>query len=428
MSRAALIANSGLDCGAGERSRAVGAAASVGDARRGTRALAPAALCAALALAAIAPAATAADWIVSANDGKFVRVNGAGTYPRPAPPDSLALIDLAQWPPRLANLAVGIEHSIVGPPDAVAVTPDGHLAIVSAPSRYDDAAKAVVFDHDLQVVDLDSRPARLVARIDVGAQANGVSINPQGTLLLAAGLDGKVKVLRIDGKQLTLIDQLEVSRGRLAGISFTHDGTAALVALRDEGTIAVLDIDGGQVRLSRERVASGLVPYDLDISGDGHWAAVSNVGAAGMAGFAGVSAADAECVTLIDVSSRPFRAVQYLTVPSVPEGLALSPDGRWLAVQSMDGSNLAKGQAGYHARGKVTLFALDAAGARRVGELPSGAGSQGVVFSADSKRLVVQFDVEKQLAFYAIEDGRLRDTGQRLSLDAGPVSIRSVPR
>ena len=36
-----------------------------------------------------APLAHAADIIVSAQDGKFVRVEGRATFPEPAPPDSL---------------------------------------------------------------------------------------------------------------------------------------------------------------------------------------------------------------------------------------------------------------------------------------------------------------------------------------------------
>jgi hypothetical protein len=35
----------------------------------------------------------AADIIVSAQDGKFVRVEGRATFPQPAPPDSLVVID-----------------------------------------------------------------------------------------------------------------------------------------------------------------------------------------------------------------------------------------------------------------------------------------------------------------------------------------------
>ena len=35
----------------------------------------------------------AADIIVSAQDGKFVRVEGRATFPQPAPPDSVVVID-----------------------------------------------------------------------------------------------------------------------------------------------------------------------------------------------------------------------------------------------------------------------------------------------------------------------------------------------
>ena len=40
-----------------------------------------------------APRAHAADIIVSAQDGKFVRVEGRATFPQPAPPDSLVVVN-----------------------------------------------------------------------------------------------------------------------------------------------------------------------------------------------------------------------------------------------------------------------------------------------------------------------------------------------
>src|SRR5205809_7948715 len=107
-----------------------------------------------LALAALHPAA-AADLIVSAQDGKFVRVEGRATYPEPPPPDSLVVLDASRFPPVLkATIDSGLEHTVQGPPQAVAITPDGKLAIVAAPSRYDYAAKKELLDNFLQVVDL----------------------------------------------------------------------------------------------------------------------------------------------------------------------------------------------------------------------------------------------------------------------------------
>ena len=142
----------------------------------------------------------AADIIVSAQDGKFVRDTGRATFPEPAPSDSLVVLDASRSPPVVKGTLEGLEHTVQGPPQAVAVTPDGKLAIVAAPTRYDYAAKKELFDNFLQVVDIEATPPRLLAKVDVGAHANGLTINREGTLLLAAAHDGTVKVLAIEGK------------------------------------------------------------------------------------------------------------------------------------------------------------------------------------------------------------------------------------
>lgn len=369
--------------------------------------------------------AGAADIIVSANDGKTVRVDGVATYPSPPAPDSLAVIDGSVFPPAVKSIVTGVAHTIQGPPQAVAVTPDGRLAIVGAPSRYDYKAKKEIFGNYLQLVDLSGAP-HLTGQVALPGHPNGLAINRQGTLLLAASTDGNLYVLSIAGGVVRLTDHIRLSAGRLASVSFTHDGKAALVSLRDEGAVAVLDVLGDRLRITGQRISTGLAPYGIDISGDGHWGVIGNAGINGQNHPGNI--ADADSVTLVDLTRRPFRAVQYLTVPSTPEGVALSPDGHWLAVQAMDGSNVPPGNPGRKKFGKVLLFALEKAGARLVNTLPSGAAAQGLVFTADSKTLLVQFDVEKSLAVFAVRAGRLVDTGLRLKLPAGPASIRAMPR
>ena len=76
----------------------------------------------------------------------------------------------------------------------------------------------------------------------------------------------------------------------------------------------------------------------------------------------------------------------------------------------------------------MTLFSVENGIATRVNDLASGEAAQGIVFAKDNKTILVQFDVEKQIAVYQIQDGQLTDTGTRLDLKAGPVSIRSMPR
>ena len=123
---------------------------------------------------------SAADLIVSANDGKYVRVEGVSTYPQPAPSDSLAVIDASQFPPKITAVVEGVEHTIAGPPQAVAITPDGKLALLGAPSKYDYAAQKESFGTFLQLVDLEASPPRLLGRVEIGAHPNGLAINPEG--------------------------------------------------------------------------------------------------------------------------------------------------------------------------------------------------------------------------------------------------------
>ena len=375
---------------------------------------------ASLALAGFAPA-SAADLIVSAQDGKFVRVEGRATFPESPPPDSLVVVDASRFPPVVkATVESGIEHTVQGPPQAVAITPDGKLAIVAAPTRYDYAAKKELFDNFVQVVDLEASPPK-VARVDVGAHANGLTINRAGTLLLAAAHDGTVKVLTIEGKTVKPASQVKVGEKRLSGIQFMPDGKSAIVALRDENGAAVLAIDGIDVTLTRERIATGVNPYAIDVSSDGKWAVIGNTGV-------NRTVDDADVVTLVDVGQRPFRAAQQISVAATPEGVAISPDGRWIAVSSMAGSNLLAADPGRHKLGKVALYEIRDGAATKVNELPGGEAAQGVVFTQDSKTVIVQFDVERALALYAVRDGKLVDTGERIKLAAGPVSIRSMPR
>ena len=379
-----------------------------------------------LAIAITACTAHAADWIVSGNDGKYQRVEGRDTYPANPQPDTLTLLDASHFPPQV-KVQVEVENGIQGPPQAVAITPDASVALVAAPTRYDQAAKKLLMDTFVQVVDLKATPPA-VTRLDIGSHPQGIAIDRSGRLALVTCVDGSVVVLGIEGNRVTLADTLKIAQKRLAGVSFTHDGRHALVALRDEQGVAVLDVADGHVTDSGVRLSSGVAPYTVDVSSDGKWAVVSDVGLSGLPAYAGKLAGDADTITLIDISHEPFRAVQHVTVPSLPEGVAISADGKWIGVQAMDGSNLTPDNPGRHARGKVLLFAIRDGQAVKMSEAPGGEAAQGIDFSADSKYLIVQFNVEKQLALFAVNGGHLRDTGQRIALTGGPSSLRTTPR
>ena len=377
-------------------------------------------------LASASMSVHAADWMVSGNDGKYQRVAGRDTFLPQPPADTLTLLDASASPPKVVQ-QVEVENGIQGPPQAVAIAPSGKLALVGAPTRYDETQKQLVFDNFLQIVDWEKTPA-VVTKLDLGTHPQGIAISPNGRLALVANTNGSVAVLRLDRALVLTAGTINLSSKRLSGISFTHDGQHALVSLRDEQGVAVLDVRDDTVSDSGLRLSTGVAPYTVDVSSDGRWAVVSNVGLAGLPGYKGTLAGDVDTITLIDTSRSPFRAVQHITTPSLPEGVAISPDGRWIAITAMDGSNLTPDNPGRHDKGKVVLYALRDGKAQQVSALAGGEAMQGIVFTADSQRLVVQFNVERQLAIYAIDGGKLKDTGQRMALTGGPSSLRSAPR
>jgi DNA-binding beta-propeller fold protein YncE len=364
--------------------------------------------------------------IVSANDGKFLRVQGRATYPADAPPDSLTLIDAGGGSIRVLGTLTGVKHSVAGPPQAVAVTPNGRLAVIAAPSTYDYKLHRETFGTVLQFVDLTESHPRLSRELEIGAHPNGLAIDPSGNTLLAACLDGAVKI--VDLQSLRMVASVKVSAGRLAGVSFTHDGRAALVARRDEGGAAVLDVKDSDISLSAEVISTGIAPYTIDVSSRDNLAVISNVGLAGLQDHK--APGDADTISLVDLSIRPFRTVQYLTVPATPEGVAISPDGAWIVGQSLDGSNLLPTDPGPGRKdvGRLTLFAVRNRRAVKVDDVASGEAAQGVVFAKDSKTVLVQFNVERMIAVFRIQEEKLIDTQQRVKLAAGPASIRSTPR
>ena len=213
---------------------------------------------------------------------------------------------------------------------------------------------------------------------------------------------------------------MKVGDKRLSGISFTHDGKAAIVAQRDENGASVLSVDGRTVALTKERISTGVNPYAVDVSSDGRWAVIGNTGTSR-------TVDDADVVTLVDVSRRPFRAVQQISVPATPEGIAISPDGRWIGVSSMAGSNLLASDPGRHKLGVVSLFEIRTAGpqGRRAARRRSRARRRVQPGQRDDDRAVRRREGARALRDPRRQAGRHRRAHQAR---AGPVSIRSMPR
>src|SRR2546426_9845232 len=88
-----------------------------------------------LAVLVLVPAAHG-QLLLSTNDNKVTLVNGVTTVVKSPPPDTLTIIDLKAWPPKVVA-ELEVPGSVVGPPFSVALTPDESLALVTSPMKLD---------------------------------------------------------------------------------------------------------------------------------------------------------------------------------------------------------------------------------------------------------------------------------------------------
>jgi len=369
------------------------------------------------ACAGVPGAGEPASYFISVQDGRAGLADGKSVV-RDAP-DSLAVVELSAGRLRLAHQLL-MPTSLVGPPSSIAIAPGGQLALISAATRRDanDARKVVA--HDLvSVVALDPSgqvAPRIIGSVTTGVGASGISINRSGTLALVANrVEGSVSVLALEGQQVRAVGK--VTLGDKAGpahVAFTPDGRRALVSRDGDSRISLLAIDGNKVTLEPRELHAGLRPYGLDVSPDGKWAAVTNLGG---------GSGDADTISLIDLRSPNPRVIDTVTVGQTPEGIFFSSDSRRLAVTVIDGSN--KPQASpFHGTARYKLFDVAGDRLKLASEIVGGQWLQGHAFNADGSAVLVQDAAQRQIRLYRSQSGVLADTGERLQLDAAPAAVK----
>jgi DNA-binding beta-propeller fold protein YncE len=382
------------------------------------RAMTLTALVTPLVLASAVPAG--AQIAVSSNDNKVLLVNGAVTVVKNPPPDTATFIDLGVSPPKVLA-EINVPGSVFGPPFSVAVTPDESLALITASMKIDpaDPTKQVPNDR-LSVVDLRASPPAVIGTLETGKGPSGLSINRQGTLALVANRsEGTVSVFGIQGKTVTGLGTVRIADEKAATghVAITPDSKLALVTRDGDSMISLLTIDGTKVEYTKRDLSAGLRPYGIDISADGSIAVVANIGR---------GSGDSDTVSVIDLRANPPRVVETVTVGQTPEGIKLSPDGKLLAVQVMNGSNRAKDSPFYAPNGKLILYRVDGTRLIPLAAAWVGQWSQGIAFSADSKTILVQNMVEKDIQVLRWDGTSLVDTGQRIKTNGGPAAIRTA--
>lgn len=371
------------------------------------------ALLATAAAVAISSAARA-DVILSSNDGHTVLgPHGALVAPPTPHADTLSVIDVSRYPPRI-TATIDVPGSVVGPPTAVWVAPDESWAIVTSATKADaQAPGGIAWDDRVSVLDLTAMPPRIVQSLTAGAGATTVRVSPDGTLALIVNRTaGTVSIYTVQDKRLTPAGTLDIGKGTLpSGLVFLHDGKTALLSRYGDNMVSVLHIDGTHITIDKRPITAGVAPYTMDINAAGTLVAVSNMGRGN---------GDVDTVSLIDVAQTPPRTVDTVAVPSGPEPLKFSPNGRFLAVGAQMGSNKPADDPFHHDHGVVTMFAVVGTILWPVAQAPVGPWAEGVAFSRDGRTLLVQNMGDRTITVLRW-NGRRLTPGVTLQVkDAGP--------
>jgi DNA-binding beta-propeller fold protein YncE len=365
---------------------------------------------------ALLSASAHADIAVSANDTHSTLINGVGGAVSDPPPDNATVIDLAQSPPRIIA-TVDVPASVAGPAQGVFVAKDESFAIIPAGNRAEGGK--IVPDNRVSVIDLSASPPKVVQQVTAGVGANAVAVNPAGTLVLVTNrTDGNVSAFSLKDKQLTPLGTIDLgdAKSLAAGVVFAPDGKTAFVAR--EGAISLLEIDGETIKVDPKQAILALRPYPIDISPDGKLLAVANSWGPN---------ADVGSVSLVDLSSKPYRVVDVARTPSVSEGIRFSPDGKYIAASSLNGSTSPTASPRYKDHALLTIFAVSGPTLTKTAEAPLGKWSQGIAFSKNGGTILVQNMTEKNFSVFGFADGKLTPQPP-LALPVGAPAMIGTPQ
>lgn len=365
--------------------------------------------------------AAMADVVLSSNDAHtvmdgqkvMVAANSFG-------PDTVTVIDVKSYPPTI-KAAFEAPGSVVGPPGAIWISADESWGIVTSATKVDQAGTTAGISPDdrVTVFDLTSQPPKVVQSVTAGLGATQVRVSPAGTLALIANrAAGTVSVFTVKDKRLTPVGKVDTGNPKSlpSAVAFVDEKTALLTRSGDN-MVNVLHVDGINVTIDPRPLTTGVAPYTMDINAAHTLAAVSNMGRGD---------GDADSVSLIDLKANPIRVASTFSVPSGPEPMKFSPDGRFLAVGAENGSTKPGSDPFHHADALLSVYAVKGTTLDKITETKVGAWVEGVAFSGDGKTVLIQSMQDRMIEVFRW-NGKTLTRGKSLPIQgAGPESFATA--
>ena len=348
----------------------------------------------------LAPVAAFADLAISGQDGKQVRA-GDGLPMVPTPDSVVTIAFSSSKAPRVIG-SLNVCSTQMGPPSALAVAPDYSFVLATCPQRMGADGKNVP-ENKVNVIGLDdpTKP-KLLQTVEAGVGATGIFLNKKATVALVTGTgDDSITLFTVKDRQLTKggVVTLE-AKAEPRDVIIAPDGKTAYALRFGDAKVTKLKIDGDKLTRVTDFTV-GVQPDGGSISKDGRWLFVNAFG-----GVPGKT--DKGAATVLDTKTGKLTDVQE--VGALPEAVVQSPDGKFAAVVVGNGSATVKNAANYNqVFGKLSMFAVGNGKLTLVTEAKLGHACQGVVWSDDGKRLLVQCSVERDIRTFDFDGKTLTE-------------------
>lgn len=351
------------------------------------------------------------DYMVSVNDFRWILADGMNKTVDNPEQGSITILDFSTFPPKATNV-LDVPCSVIGPPTCVAITADNKIAIVAAAMKLDpeDSAKQIA-DNRLTVVSLKDK--KVINTLRVGGQPSGISVSPDGkNALVCNRADGTIITLKINGIEVVVNSTLKVCEPQdsLSHITFSPNGDYALASVNKKASLLKIGLKNGVAEKVLSEISVGKGPYCVEFTPDGKFAVVANT-------------ADAT-ISVVKVTKDDLTVVDTIFVGVTPEGLDISADGKWIAVSCLQYSMVKPDDSKRQQYGQVVLLKRQLEYLSIVQRMQTDRIPQAVVFTADSKYLVVAGFENRRLRIYELKGEKLVDTDVVIELPGQPCTLR----
>lgn len=384
-----------------------------------------------LSLVVISPVAQA-ELAISANDGKQVRSDDAISVPVP---DTVSVLEMRNGSAKVLG-SITAPATMIGPPTSVAVARDSSFALVAGSQKLVNGK--LVPDDILSVIDLSNPSDPKVSQtLHAGSGATGVSISPDGKLALVANTgDNSVSVFAISGRKLAPSGKVTLDpKSAPTDVVFSRDGKTAIVVGRGSSRLIPLSVNGTTVVAAGASFQPGMTPYSAAITHDGKYIITNNLG--GATPPAKVTSAPAapggrggprRPATLSLTDIKTGEVVASVETGAAPEGLVLSPDGRYVVVDAGNGSPNSPSSPDFNKSfGRLEIYSVGSGSLTPVAQADTGHWCQGETFSKDGRTILVQCAAEKEIEVFHF-DGKMisRDPKATLFIGSRPGAIATA--